>query len=384
MCRQVLELGILFLLGAVLGVQAQSAHLGRALFEGSGGDSPAIPLYRVDLKEGNPISGVGAMPAIQMPFQCTGDGTTFVNMVQTFEAGTPPGVLPRFPSLLLTSISLSGVAHAFPLENVTGLIELQNQDYAVSDSEVAFLVSGVEEAKGTRATAASDESPPEDNKGAAGRHRYIVIFDRDGQYRRKFLVEEAFRPLHFALFSTGKFVAYGDDPTSHVPKLAMLNEDGTLLKFVEIPRASIPESTLMTKGDGSKGSAGYIRPVQFSTQGRVVYALQSTRGFPVLEINEAGAVKVIKPTLPDSDEITMIIPSDRGLYVAVNSLADGSIYELNPQKGNILSRLQVSYKGRGQVVACVHEGKFLSFERGGDKLVPLVGSAQPDTKLNNQ
>jgi hypothetical protein len=61
----------------------------------------------------------------------------------------------------------------------------------------------------------------------------------------------------------------------------------------------------------------------------------------------------------------------------MNEIQDGSIYELNTQDGAILRRFQLENNGSGADVACIHDGKFLSFEHGEGKLVPLVGTAEP-------
>jgi hypothetical protein len=73
----------------------------------------------------------------------------------------------------------------------------------------------------------------------------------------------------------------------------------------------------------------------------------------------------------------MLIPSDHSLYGMAGELRNASLYELNPQDGNILRLLQVDDEETGRIVACVHDGKFLSFDHGGGKLVPLIGTAEP-------
>jgi len=99
--------------------------------------------------------------------------------------------------------------------------------------------------------------------------------------------------------------------------------------------------------------------------------------FPLLEVNEAGAIRAIQPKLPNGVQISMLVPSDENLYARVNEIRDGSIYELNAQDGAVLRRLQVGDNESGADVACVHDEKFLSFQHSDGKLVPLIGAAEP-------
>jgi hypothetical protein len=98
--------------------------------------------------------------------------------------------------------------------------------------------------------------------------------------------------------------------------------------------------------------------------------------FPLLEVNEAGMIRAIHPKLPKGTQIDTLIASDQNLYALVNPKDDGAIYELNAQDGTVLRRFALP-EGPGSPVACVHDGKFLSFEHGEGKLVPLIGTAEP-------
>jgi hypothetical protein len=46
-------------------------------------------------------------------------------------------------------------------------------------------------------------------------------------------------------------------------------------------------------------------------------------------VNQAGAIRVIKPKLPEGVPIDVLVPSDENLYARVNPARNGSIYELN-------------------------------------------------------
>jgi hypothetical protein len=161
----------------------------------------------------------------------------------------------------------------------------------------------------------------------------------------------------------------------------MLKDDGALLKFLEVPKGDVPESAFGTKDASGKGPAMYVAPVQFVGQGHFIYLVQNKTKFPLLEVNEAGAIRTIQPKLPEGVQINTLVPSDENLYARVTEVQDGSIYELNTQEGTVLRRFQVDNSESGADVACVHDGRFLSFEHNDGKLVPLVGAAEPATDV---
>ena len=79
----------------------------------------------------------------------------------------------------------------------------------------------------------------------------------------------------------------------------------------------------------------------------------------------------------------MLIPSDEGLYASVGYSANKSdkptssreaVYEISPYDGAIRRRFELSADEAVGQVACVYDNKFLAFEHGEGKLIPLIGS----------
>jgi hypothetical protein len=338
---------------------------------------PARPVYRITFKQSAPVSGVGAVPAMKLPFNCTSDGTVFFDMVPPIGVVGQAHTLPsRFPSLLLLSVSLAGEARSFPLDQVPDLYDLSRIDSFGSDSGVIFLVrAAAEDKKEKRVYTSADGTQQESTVNVADHYNYIVAFDRKGNYQTKVKLETPFEVTRVGVFPSGAFLAYGYETTDKAPKLALLKDDGSLLKFLGIPRGDAPDSAIQTVDGTAKGP---LAPVQFSGQGALIYVVQNKSKFPLLEVNEAGAIRAINPTLPEGARINMLIPSDHDLYGMVgDKLRDASIYEVSPQDGSILGLFEVGDDKPGGIVACVHDGKFLSFEHGEGKLVPLIGTAEP-------
>jgi len=338
--------------------------------------SPATPLYRISFERGESVPGVAASQAIAMPLECTSDGTAFVNMVLQPPRYSSGKYLP--PVEQLVSVRPSGEAHEFRLDQLTDLYDLQQKGYYASESNVVSLViAALEDEQGKEAFVTSDGTRHEVTRNLAEHHDYIVIFDRKGDYRRRVQLEDTFAVQRVGVFPSGAFLAFGFDKQDHSPKLAMLKDDGTLLKFLQIPKEDVPGSMPGTREGSGKGPAVYIAPTQLLPDGDFILVVQNKTGFPLLEVNEAGAIRVIKPKLPEGVQIDVLVPSDKNLYARVNPASNGSIYELNPQDGTVLRRFKLEDGRSGSGVDCVHDGKFLSFEHGEGKLVPLMGTAEP-------
>jgi hypothetical protein len=186
------------------------------------------------------------------------------------------------------------------------------------------------------------------------------------------------------MFPSGAFLAFGYDQKDHSPKLAMLKDDGTLMRPLEIGKGEAPESLFGTKDGSGNGPAVYITPSQLVPEGHSILVVQNKTTFPLVEVSEAGEIRAIHPALPKEMQIEGVIASDQNLYARVNPASDSSIYELNAHDGTVLRRLGLADGRAGSSVACVHDGKFLSFEHGEGKLIPLVGTAEPAASVDKQ
>src|SRR5579864_1393151 len=104
------------------------------------------PRYRISFEHKEPISGIDAPPAFKLPFNCTTDGTAFITMLPVGGLLQPPLYAP--PPLLLVSVSPSGQAHTFPIDQPTKqLYNTREMDHYASDSTVVFLVEAARENK---------------------------------------------------------------------------------------------------------------------------------------------------------------------------------------------------------------------------------------------
>jgi hypothetical protein len=348
------------------------------------GPNTAIPVYQITFKEREPVKGVGAAPAFRLPFHCSSDGTVFITTIQPVLDGAQAKDARTPGQPLLVSVSPSGEAHSFPLNRIGNLFDVHQIGETESDSRVAFLVSAAPEEGSVNG---HDHDPSASAQGAAKdrseRHDYLVTFDREGNHQKTTELRSAFRITDISAFSSGSFLAYGYDVVDHSPKLAMLKDDGSFLKPLEIPKGEAPESVLGTKDASGKGPSAYLTPIQLTPQGQYIYFLQADSDYPVLRVSVGGAIDAIKPKLPVGATIAMLIPSDENLYAIIHTAnapgkpPGGAVLELSAQEGLALRELRLGNDESAYGLACVHDKKFLLFHHGDGRLVPLVGTADP-------
>ena len=347
------------------------------------------PLYSISFERKDAVGGINASPAIKLPFECTSDGTVFVDMVPLGAQIHPPSYAP--PPLLLTSVSPAGHANSFPLDQVTEqLFDVREIDHYAAESEVIFLIRAAKENKPEKQTyTKEDGTQGETTKNTADRNLYVVIFDREGQHKKTMEIDGSFTIQRIGVFPSGDFLAFGYDEKEHSPKLAMLKDDGTLMRSLQIPKGAAPESMFGTrdgnaKEEGAKDAAVRIAPTQFLPNSHSIIVVQNKTAFPLLEVNESGAITAVPAKLPKGMMIDALIASDQSLYARVNPATDGSIYEIAAHDGTVLRRFDRSDGRSAAAVACVHDGKFLSFEHGDGKLIPLIGTAEPAAPVQTQ
>jgi len=349
----------------------------------AGSTSVETPVYRVTFERRDAVPGLIASSAIKLPFVCTTDGTVFVGFLDdTVPAGVGlPAPPPVLPLLRLVSFSTTGKGQAFDLAQVTDLYISSELDHYVGESEVVFLVRAAREYKPQKKTyPITGGGQGEFASNAAEQRQYLVIFDRDGTYRKTIDVEDLpLRIENIGVFPSGVFLAFGYDPKDQSPKLAMLKDDGTLLMPLEIKKGDVPESVI---GKAGGARPGVIAPAQFVPEDRSIIIVQNESTLPLLEVSEGGAIEAIHPKLPKNSSIKALIPSDRNLYAIVtqpgaDSASKETIYEVRREDGDVLRRFELDDKRRPSQIACIHDQKFLSLDHGDGKIIPLIGSPEP-------
>ena len=348
---------------------------------------PDVPLYRLSFSRGETVPGISSTLAIRLPFECTSDGVIFVSFISGVPVGSglpplPPGVMPT----QLTSIPRTGAAHTFRLDQIPDLYVSRDEGDFASDSEVVLLVRASRENKPEKHPYAVGSYHGEYTRNAAEQHLFILVFDRDGNYKRFVEPPETLEIEKLAVFSSGTFLAFGFDKKDHSPKLVMLKEDGAFLKSLEIPKGDAPTS-LISADDAKTPHA--VLPSQLVMEGRSILLAQTGSAYPLLEVDEGGSVWTIRPKLPKGEQIEAVIPSNRDIYLIAGPEAprdakatvrgsEEKIYQVSRDDGSLRGRFAVTEERMDpDSVACVNDGKFLSIDYADGKVVPLIGSPEP-------
>ena len=132
-----------------------------------------------------------------------------------------------------------------------------------------------------------------------------MSFSRDGQYKRTVEIDDAFSIQNVGVFPSGIILAFGFDESDYSPKLAMLKQDGTLLKFLEIPKGDAPDSMV---GGRDSPRRGVLAPSELVPEGHSIFIVQNKTTFPVLEVSEGGTIRAI----PTRSATTRSTPSCSG------------------------------------------------------------------------
>jgi hypothetical protein len=158
---------------------------------------PAVPSYRISFERREAASGSGGWIAFTSPFECTSDGTIFVDFVTT-PLPNPAIEPPVFPATTLVSTSPDGHSQTFRLDQAPKLYSA-NMSFYATESGVTFLVSGTLEKKLVKGTSTGpDGGQHEFIRNDAERHVYILSFGRDGTCQRSTEIEPSFpvqRPM---------------------------------------------------------------------------------------------------------------------------------------------------------------------------------------------
>ena len=327
------------------------------------------PVFRISFQRDDKARTLSGFTSIAPDYQCTSDGAVFF-----IELHQPS--MTSLPLEVLVSESLSGEPHEFRFDQINDLHDVQLKAHYAEDSKVVLLVIAAAEDKREKIEfIADDGSKHEMVENTAEHHDYILVFDRSGFYRGKVQIDDTFAVQRVGVFPSGDFLIYGFDKQDHAPKLAMLRTDGTLLRSLEVPKNGAPKSVFTSQT--KNGQAVFIRPVQFISSGNSIVIVQNGTGYPLLEVNEAGVVRAIRPNLPRAAEIKSLVPSDHNLFLQTRLGSRDVLYEINKLDGKALGKFEM--RSEDSSVGCIHDDKFLSFEHKGSDFVFTVGTAEPVT-----
>jgi hypothetical protein len=237
--------------------------------------------------------------------------------------------------MLLASIPRSGDGRTFHLNQVPDLHISEEVDLYTSDSAVLFMVKASRENEPQKRAYTVGDYRGESTINTAEQSPYILIFNREGEYKRAIPITDDFEIRKLGMFPSGTFLAFGYDEKNKTPRLVMLKEDGTLLKSLEIPKKDAPESML---SDSNAPHPHSILPSQMVSRDHTIILAQTEGNYPLLEISEGGSITAIRLKLANGEHLDSLIPSDGNIFVVTRrdsqkEDSDEIIYEVKPEGG---------------------------------------------------
>jgi hypothetical protein len=153
---------------------------------------------------------------------CSDAGTVFVDLYGVSLPGSQS--LPELYSIL-PSGQVKGLHRMMPSD----FTDVSIRDFFAADQTLVTLLEAVK-----RLDQGSESGPRE--------VRYFLsLSNYDGDFAKLLPLELRFKPPKIALFGSGDFLVLGWDETSLLPQLALLKEDATLRRFIDLDYRRHPE-----------------------------------------------------------------------------------------------------------------------------------------------
>ena len=317
--------------------------------------APEVPTRVLDFRKGSVIKGLHASHIIVLPYQVSGDGAVFVNMMEAKTAET-----------ILYEID-GDTSHTFDFSSVRDMSDIQVLDYFPSDTHVLFLVSA---ASAPQAAGSDVSKSLEKQRSTSNRHQqFFLEFDRTGQYRRSIRPEVYFSITRIAVLSSGPIIASGYDQGIQAPRMVLLDTDGKVLRNL---------NQSITKDEQQTGAKGVLSANQTEFVPYKGNVLIWRRGVndPIVEMLSDGSTREIKPELPRGTIVQDVVASDdqwlfhvapagpRPDGKAVNQ-SDMRYVEISPFDGHMIDMVEVG-PGPIQSIVCRANGRYIGFLTGDD------------------
>lgn len=328
-----------------------------------------VPVTRIDFKSDGPIPGVESSPVVSMPIQCTPDGTPLVAVPQP----------PNYFTQTVFSLDPKG-ARNFSYTSVAGLYDVKYLGFFPGDSTVDILVNGTTDSKQSQYAVTSPRGSVSNSAtGFQGQRADDVLqFELNGNFKRMIALPEAYSFHRIAELGDHNLLAVAYDRVNAVAKLLLLDEDGQVIRPLQIPQAMEHDSALTQGQTGSdlnraRAETSLSWWLFTPSAGRVLLYVAHSK-FPVLELGPGGAMREIPLQAPEGYLLDGFIPAnDRWMvrfrrenlpdHGAVDRRPESRnyvLYEVNRADGS-LKREFKAISGPGFGSACEHDGVLTGF-----------------------
>jgi hypothetical protein len=177
---------------------------------------PGLPVHVVDLTEVVPLIGMPPSSIMGLP-HCSSGGDIYLDVYGVPDAA---GEVRVFPDLY--RISPQHEVKRIPRPTPSGYKQLTTGSFFAGERTLVSLIQAFQPAE------------KQENRTARHDNFFLAVTDRDGDHARLISLNLPFDPAKVAVFDSGLFVAIGIDRKARQPVVALLREDGTILRFLDL------------------------------------------------------------------------------------------------------------------------------------------------------
>jgi|GEM_PF-3257949 len=215
---------LLLCLATLLAATGSAQTATQAAAKPSGNSAPVAPW---PLRE---IHFLGAKPVLGLPTgepathaRCANDGTSFIDLYPDSATAQPGASMPELYSVSSTA-SVKHLARKISADYA----DISIRDFFVADHTLVTLLHA------QRRDDRDTTTEPRDVR------YFLSVSDYDGDSARLIPLDVRFKPLKVALFGSGDFLVLGWDESNLLPLLALVKDDGTVRRFMDLERKVEP------------------------------------------------------------------------------------------------------------------------------------------------
>jgi hypothetical protein len=283
-----------FLTGSVLSCQStaqpQPSHIQSA-------PEVQLPVTVIDLSDGKSLLNLPPANILGYPLRCGADGSSFMEIYAN--QGKPQSSL--YPELYRVSTKgeAAHIARLLPEQQR----KIVSRDIYIADHEIVTLFqTGGKIVPGT----------PPDPKAV---NFFLSSTDLDGGSPKITQLALPFEPQKIAAFDSGERLVLGVDQANQVPVLALIKDDGTLIRRLDLDERQY----LHSKGKSAQEEQGasahqtsmlnMVGSAFFVPDGPKVLLVQPGTGLPVRVFSLQGEERAVKIALPTQFLVENVIGS---------------------------------------------------------------------------
>ena len=198
---------------------AQSTPQAVAKPPSSSAPSAPWPLREIHFSGGKPVLGLPTGDVVSHA-HCSSDGINFLDLYPDSATALPGPSMPELYSVSSTA-SVKHLARKIPVDYT----DISVRDFFVADHTLVTLLHAERREDGDTA------APPRDVR------YFLSTSDYDGDSASLVSLDVKFKPLKVAAcFGSGDFLVLGWDEFNLLPLLALVKEDGTIRRFIDLDR----------------------------------------------------------------------------------------------------------------------------------------------------